>query len=541
MKKLRMLIVMVAVLSIAAIAQAAYITNVSASASNTEGNFGAFNVVNGSGFNELAGTHTEIYTGAPQVDNGYANWRTGNMGSAANVDNVWFQFDLGALYDLTSVDIWNMNRIGPDLTEHGIEQMDILVSADGTTWTTNIANQTLTEAPGLSTYTGETVTLSANRVRYVKFEVDSAFGMGEGSASYQAGLSEVRFTGTLAALAVTNGGFELPVIVAPATQQGMGTDSTLENWTTIDDTAYYINEAGYSVAPAEGNQYMLMRYLGGKLTQTIGTVASDKTDITLSFLHHVKTGQAAHGFTIGLYDTADDSALVEKTFANGSFNTWHSAKITALCVSAGVEVYVKITMPNEQINNHMLFDAFSVATGAAAAIANGGFETNTGALHLSVGETRDGWTALNDVTYFHSAAQYTLAASEGTWYMLMRSFEAIGNPGAMLVQTVGTVVGEGVDLTLSFLHALRADQPADGFTIGLYDASDDSALVEKTFANGSVDTWHGESIATLDVPVGTEVYVKITMPSLNKNNHMLFDALAISTEDIPTGTVIVIR
>ena len=197
MRKMTMMLMLsVVVLLVAATAQAAYITGVTATASNTEGGFGAFNVVNGSGFNETAGTHTNAYNGGPQVGNIYANWRTGGMVDEAGIATVWIKFDLGAAYDLTSMQIWNMNRgVNPDLTEHGIAQMDVEVSLNGTDWTEVLTDQTLTEAPGLSTYTGETVALSATNIRYVRFQVDSAFGRGglTGSVGFQAGLSEVRF------------------------------------------------------------------------------------------------------------------------------------------------------------------------------------------------------------------------------------------------------------------------------------------------------------------------------------------------------------
>ena len=180
MRKMTMMLMLsVAVLLVAATAQAAFITGVTIEDFSNEQNntqFAANNIINGNGFNATAGTHTSAWD--PN------NWQTGS-GEA----DEWITFDLGAAYDLESVSIWNFNRGG--YTNLGIAQMDVLVSSDNTNWTTVLTDQTLTQASGLNTYAGEVVTLSATGVRYVKFDVDTIFNSSPGGP--QVGLSEVRF------------------------------------------------------------------------------------------------------------------------------------------------------------------------------------------------------------------------------------------------------------------------------------------------------------------------------------------------------------
>ncbi len=184
MKKLKMLVMLaIAGQLVAATAQAAFISGVSIegySAQQNGGSFAANNIVNGNGFNATAGTHTDAWD--PN------NWQTG---APVTIADQWITFDLGDEYNLASVSIWNFNRNG--FTNLGIETMDILVSSDNSTWE-NLGEFTLTEASGVSTYAGETHSLSAanKNIRYVKFDVSTIFNDSPGGP--QVGLSEVRFT-----------------------------------------------------------------------------------------------------------------------------------------------------------------------------------------------------------------------------------------------------------------------------------------------------------------------------------------------------------
>ncbi len=184
MKKLKMLVMLaIAGQLVAATAQAAFISGVSIegySAQQNGGSFAANNIVNGNGFNATAGTHTDAWS--PN------NWQSG---APVTIADQWITFDLGDEYNLASVSIWNFNR--NSFTNLGIETMDILVSSDNSTWE-NLGEFTLTEAAGVSTYAGETHSLSAvnEYIRYVKFDVSTIFNDSPGGP--QVGLSEVRFT-----------------------------------------------------------------------------------------------------------------------------------------------------------------------------------------------------------------------------------------------------------------------------------------------------------------------------------------------------------
>jgi len=187
------------------------------SVSNQEDAHPAVNIINGNGLNS-DGTH--VNTCSKDGDDGNANWQTGDLGSASAVADVWIEFDLGTTYDITSMHIWNHNRgLDNNETIMGIKKMNVLMSTDGSTWE-DLGEYTLTQAPGLSTYTGEDYTIEAQNhfIRYVKFDVNEAFGSYNGM--YQACLSEVQFTGTV----MDN---QNPTVDAGSSQQVIGLTATL--------------------------------------------------------------------------------------------------------------------------------------------------------------------------------------------------------------------------------------------------------------------------------------------------------------------------
>jgi hypothetical protein len=122
----------------------------------------------------------------------------------------WIQFDLGAVYQVASVQVWNLNQntgtIG-NVSVNGINQLDIYVSsvanpgdpegAGAANWTLLGANVNFAQAPGVNTYTGFDLatqtgaTLPGGGFRWMRFEIDSAF---DDSNQFEVGLSEVQFT-----------------------------------------------------------------------------------------------------------------------------------------------------------------------------------------------------------------------------------------------------------------------------------------------------------------------------------------------------------
>ena len=200
------LMLIFAVLLVATSAQAAWITGVSATASNAEGPFPVERLLDGGdngsgppwdgGFDPILGTQTAD-DDEDDMNGEWAEWRTGDVGSAAAVANHWVKFDLGALYDLGSVHIWNLNRKtlvnGVPLTLNGVETMFLRVSADDVTYE-NLGLITLTQGPGVDGLLGESFATSpTGQVRHVEFDIETSFGEAD-DAGWQASLSEVRFS-----------------------------------------------------------------------------------------------------------------------------------------------------------------------------------------------------------------------------------------------------------------------------------------------------------------------------------------------------------
>jgi len=130
-------------------------------------------------------------------------WMTAN----GDVADASIQFDLGAAYNLASAHIWNYNQytvivdVGSfDLTNRGIQQVDIFVSLDSASWTLFDDDVIFPRAPNTPTpssdYVGFDLDLGGTLARYVKFEIDSNYGIDSGGTAIgnYVGLSEVQFT-----------------------------------------------------------------------------------------------------------------------------------------------------------------------------------------------------------------------------------------------------------------------------------------------------------------------------------------------------------
>lgn len=142
-------------------------------------------------------------------------WRANNSTAVAAADE-WIQWDLGASYNLDSIQLWNYND--GSRYASGIRTLDIYLSNVATpgdpeiagagnadNWTHWAVNATLLAAPGTAGYTGfdlETVvgsSLPAGEFRFVRFEVNSTFigdgiNVGGGTLGGQnASLSQIEF------------------------------------------------------------------------------------------------------------------------------------------------------------------------------------------------------------------------------------------------------------------------------------------------------------------------------------------------------------
>jgi hypothetical protein len=156
----------------------------------------------------------------------------GGLATCMTAGKVWIVADLGDVYDLSTIKIWNFqwqNAGLPagDLSNRGIKQFDVYVrdsvadTDDGTAggtainlnntiyggylnlvasfnlgtsnpWQLALSDQQLARAPNTDTYAGESYNLTGNTGRFVAIVADSSYG-GSG-----VGLGKVRFDGTLA-------------------------------------------------------------------------------------------------------------------------------------------------------------------------------------------------------------------------------------------------------------------------------------------------------------------------------------------------------
>lgn len=166
-------------------AQAAVLTPVSVTASDTFDLFGQYkveNLINGSGMSN--GLHDRNYA---------AMWMT-NLGVA----RAQLTFDLGAVYQLASADIWQYNFADPypvnpltiNTVDRGVKDFTILISTDGVTFDQVFAG-TMLRANG-DPVAAQTFAFSGS-ARYVKFDLLNNYAQGTIYDPYATGLSEVRF------------------------------------------------------------------------------------------------------------------------------------------------------------------------------------------------------------------------------------------------------------------------------------------------------------------------------------------------------------
>lgn len=109
------------------------------------------------------------------------------------VDDQYLIYDLGGYYDVDEVRVWNYNQSG--VTGRGIQDVNLMVSSDGSTYTTVGSTRTFTQATGSTTTDySEVFALNSNAVRYVKFDIINNWGYGS-PTSTQVGLAEAEFYG----------------------------------------------------------------------------------------------------------------------------------------------------------------------------------------------------------------------------------------------------------------------------------------------------------------------------------------------------------
>jgi hypothetical protein len=164
----------------------------------------ATHVVDNSGLSpgdNLASTPDQLHIKAPD---GFMWLSSGNDPFGGVDPDPTFTIDLGGLFSVTGVRIFNYNENvpagnRPDLALRGIQQTNVLISANGVNYTslTPTTPLTIPIAPGNDSYTGtyfNLVTLLGAPVTTRFFQLDIVSNHGGDNNFY--GLSEVQFDGT---------------------------------------------------------------------------------------------------------------------------------------------------------------------------------------------------------------------------------------------------------------------------------------------------------------------------------------------------------
>ncbi|MEX2213283.1 MAG: discoidin domain-containing protein [Phycisphaeraceae bacterium] len=200
---LRPFLTFVSILAFAAAAQAVTITGVRVDHVSSELAFnGAFNrqasmTVDGSGLNAITGTHSNLPDGTmwlSATNDGICCGGTRYEGAITTggspIDaSPEITFDLGALYNISSMKVWNYNEV--NITNRGVQNATLLVSNDGITYT-NLGVIGLNQAPGNTALDFSQIVNMNVTARFVKLDNLTNHGGGNGFT----GLSEVRFDGS---------------------------------------------------------------------------------------------------------------------------------------------------------------------------------------------------------------------------------------------------------------------------------------------------------------------------------------------------------
>ena len=196
-----MMVALAVVVGTATSSNAALITGVTASADSEASatNTPASKTTDESGLNTGTGEHS---TGNK------LGWFSNNTAGLAGTH--WIQWDLGALYTLSSIQVWNMNQ-STAYTYEGINQVDIYTSsvlapgdpegAGAANWTLLKADAVFSEATGANDYTGFDLAteigtaLPGTDVQWVRFEIDTTFYNGTQAQADRTGMAEIQFKG----------------------------------------------------------------------------------------------------------------------------------------------------------------------------------------------------------------------------------------------------------------------------------------------------------------------------------------------------------
>lgn len=163
--------------SVAALISGVTIKSVSSEYIANGWDLGAVHIVDGSGLSD--GKHSLI--SSP----GGNSWQTISQSGTGNI-----VFDLGDIYDLDFLHVWNLNFFSP-YNGRGAHQVDILLSSDMTSWS-NLGNFNFQIATAAVDDPGFTILATSwAAARYVQFDIKNNFNLYDNAG--HVGLSEVQF------------------------------------------------------------------------------------------------------------------------------------------------------------------------------------------------------------------------------------------------------------------------------------------------------------------------------------------------------------
>ncbi len=151
---------------------------ITATASSSEPGKGPENTINGSGLDESGLLHGNLDTGAMWLSN------------RAGIQPTWINYDLGKVYRLHEMWVWNFNGSLEPVIGLGFKEVVIEYSVNGADYVTLGDTHTFNRAPGEPDYAHDTtIDLTGVEARYVRLTANSNWE----SILTQYGLSEVRF------------------------------------------------------------------------------------------------------------------------------------------------------------------------------------------------------------------------------------------------------------------------------------------------------------------------------------------------------------
>jgi uncharacterized protein YycO len=149
------------------------ITGVTATASSAQTGMGPEKTVDGSGLTgDLHGTDPS------------SMWLSD--GALPN----WIQYDLGQVYKLHEMQVWNSNQMIESFLGFGARQVTVETSLDNAAWTPVADVPEFAQAPGAADYAANTTVSLDVEARYVRLTIESTWG----GLAPQCGLSEVQFS-----------------------------------------------------------------------------------------------------------------------------------------------------------------------------------------------------------------------------------------------------------------------------------------------------------------------------------------------------------